>query len=55
MRERMDSIERERKQWGDKIQKLNNDERQAVIKRWKEVAIIIQKNSLKVIFAYLGC
>ena len=54
MRERMDSIERERKQWGDKIQKLNKDKHQAVIKKWKEVAIIIQKNSLKVIFACLG-
>ena len=46
MRERMDIIDSERKQWGDIIQKLKKEKIQAAItktrKKLEEVAIIIQ-------------
>ena len=48
MRERMDIIDSERKQWGDIIQKLKKEKFQAAItktrERLEEVAIIILKN-----------
>ena len=46
----MDIVERERKQWGDIIQKLKKEKVQAVIektrKKFEEVYIIIQNETL---------